>query len=268
MSTYEEAGQEMSFEMNERLRSELGWTEVSKGLSKVLIGYAVMLLGILVGLGLLLMSVYGMGEELKRSKMPSNTSMWQFYIGLAILGLVGIFGYGMIIAGQFRCMMGASERHGARWFMFFCITCLFFGPALNIAAGIACAQKPPEFQQGAQGLAEIQPTQTGQYVQMAGFAAWVLYSLLFVLFLRAVAKCLDSHMHVALVNFYLIFAGFLVAGTAFVQFGPKNLAVTRDLMVTLGIGWGICFLFYIFVIASVRGCITTTMARVRSPLEM
>jgi hypothetical protein len=36
----------------------------------------------------------------------------------------------------------------------------------------------------------------------------------------------------------------------------------------LGLGWIVCYLFYLLLIGSIRGCITESMDRVRSPLDM
>src|SRR5262245_34815760 len=125
-------------ELNERLRMETGWEDVGKGLSQILFGYLTLVLGIGIGVGLIVLSVGNMGHQPGRPPgRPSMASLWQLYIGLGVLSVVGLLSYLFILAGQFRCMLGAAERHGARWFMFACITCLLIGPGLNIASGIA-----------------------------------------------------------------------------------------------------------------------------------
>src|SRR5262249_44622668 len=139
---------ELSAELNERLRMEVGWQDVGKGLSQVLFGYVTIFVGVAVGVGLVLISPYGMGGQIRTGRTPSLASLWQFYIGMGILSVIGLIGYIIIIGGQFKCMMGAAERHGARWFMFACITCLLIGPAFHFTSGFAGLQRYPELKRG------------------------------------------------------------------------------------------------------------------------
>jgi hypothetical protein len=268
-----ELDQDLSYELNERLRMETGWNDVASGLARVLFGYLLFIVGVLVGVGLVVMSAFNslFAETTTRTGLPSIGSLWLLYIGLGILSIIGTFGYLIIMGGQWRCLHGASERHGARWLMFFCLTCLFAGPALNIAAGIGGGMtRGPDLQRGARTFREVRFTARARYMQLAGAAASALYTVFFLLFLRAVACCHGSQAHVTLVNFFLVFVAVLLAVTGYVGYLHFNNLIKEDSDPRLYVlaGWGVCFLFYLFLIGSIRSCILQSIARVRSPLDM
>ena len=268
-----ELEQDISYELNDRLRMETGWNDVASGLGRVLFGYLLFIVGVLVGVGLVVLSAFNglAAEGAARVGMPSIGSMWLLYIGLGILSIIGTFGYLIIMGGQWRCLHGASERHGARWLMFFCLTCLFAGPALNAAACIGGGlQRGPNLQRGARSFRDMKFSAQARYMQLAGAAAGVLYSVFFLLFLRAVALCHGAQAHVMLVNFFLVFVGTLVAASAYVGYLSFRDMIKdeNDPRLWLLAGWGVCFLFYLILIGSIRSCVLRSMARVRSPLDM
>jgi hypothetical protein len=270
-----ELDQDLTYEQNERLRMETGWNDVASGLARVIIGCLVALLGTAIGVGLVVLSaipgLFGESSFRVAGRLPSLGSLWMLYIGLGILSVVGVFGYLITLAGHWRCLHGASERHGARWMMFFCLTCLFAAPALNIAAGIGGGmQRGPDLQKGARTFRDIQFTARARYMQMAGAAASLLYSLFFLLFLRAVARCHASSAHVMLVNFFLVFVGVLVGLTVYVGYMSFRdlIREENDPRLWIAGAWGICLIFELFLIGAIRSCIIKSMARVRSPLDM
>jgi hypothetical protein len=267
-----EAEQDISYELNERLRMETGWNDVASGLGKVLLGWLIFVVGTMIGVGLIVLSAFNwMFSDAARTGAPSMSSVWMLWIGLGILSLVGTWGYLTIIAGQWMCLHGASERHGARWMMFFCLTALLAVPALNIASGIGGnMQRGPDLSRGAHTFREMRFSMSARYMQLASAAASLMYSLFFLLFLRAVARCHASPAHVMLVNFYLVFVGGLVAISAVVFWlgFQGRLPVDNDPRFWVIAAWGVCFLFYLFLIASIRSCIIKSVARVRSPLDM
>jgi len=267
-----ETEQEYTHELNERLRMETGWKDVSSGLAMVLWGYLVFFLGTLVGVGMVVYSAYGwlFGPGARAGRLPPLSTIWMFYIGLGILSVIGTFGYLIVMTGQWKCQHGAPERNGARWLMFFCLVCLLAGPALNIASYIGGMQRYPELSRGAGSLRQMRFTTTGHYMQLASYAASVLYSLFLLLFLRAVARCHNSPGHVMVVNLGLALVGGLVCLSGYLGFLSFRGAMPEDgiLQICTAIGWLVTFVFYLFLIASVRRCILRSMERVCSPLDM
>src|SRR5437588_8153263 len=96
-STHYEVEQDLSYELNERLRMETGWNDVASGLARVLIGYLVFILGAAVGVALLFASAFNWLTGGSRGALPSLGSLWLLYIGLGILSVVGTFGYLIIM---------------------------------------------------------------------------------------------------------------------------------------------------------------------------
>jgi hypothetical protein len=265
--------QDQELDLNERLRMETGWGDVASGLSKVLFGYGVLFLGTAIGFGLVAMGMWGMGviqEGAKKVAKPSNEALWQLYLGLGILSVIGLISYCIIVGGQFRCMMGAAERHGCRWFMFVCIACLFLGPAFEFASGAASWQSVSELRKNPSKMTEFQLNPLGQWLQLIGFGISMLYPLAFCLFLRAVAVCLRASSHVMLVNVFLVIGGGVVAATglALVEYRPGAKPMPQEHALMLGLAWGVMLLLYVALIAVMRVCIHTVLGQVKSPLDV
>ena len=125
-----------------------------------------------------------MEELARKNAKPSNGSLWQLYLGLGILSITGIISYGIIVGGQFKCLLHAPERHGARWFMFLCIACLFLGPTFHVASGIASWQALTELKNHPGKVQDFHMNPLGHWLQLIGFAISLLYPLSFTLFLR------------------------------------------------------------------------------------
>jgi hypothetical protein len=262
--------QDPEVEQNERLRMELGWGEVAKGLTQVLVGYGVLFLGMVIGIGLVVISMFGLRDALMKGGRPHNGDLWQFYIGLGIISVIGLISFGIVVGGQFKCMMYASERQGARWFMFMCMACLLLGPAFHAAAGIASRQALAEIKNNPAKMRDLQFGPFAHRMQMTGFVISMVYPLCFILFLRAIAACLRSPIHVMVVNIFLVFAAVLVAATGYVLYNhpPGSMVLPPVEALALGGGWLVLGVLYIMLIVLTRICITTVMARVKSPLEM
>ncbi|HYV35749.1 MAG TPA: hypothetical protein VE988_08600 [Gemmataceae bacterium] len=256
---------------NERLRMEMGWTEVAKGLSQVLFGYLTLFLGTSVGFGLVALALWGLGEAAgKKGAKVSNAVLWELYLGLGILSVIGLISYIIIVGGQFKCMMYAAERHGARWFMFLAIACLFLGPAFETASGIASWQAVQELKKNPGKFQDFHLNPLGQWLHLIGFCISMLYPLCFTLFLRAIAVCLRANIPVMVVNIFLVLATCLVAATGYTLYKHPAGGPTIPLQqaVLVGAGWGVVLLLYVGVICMIRVIIYGVMAQVRSPLEV
>jgi hypothetical protein len=260
-------------ELNQLLRMELGWNDVRGGLGRVLFGYFVFLVGTLVGTGMVIWSAWGwlIGENNSPSQLPDIGQMWIFYVGLGILSVVGTFGYLFILAGQWKCLLAAPERQGARWLMFFATTCLFLGPAVNVASFIGGVQRAPQLSRGVRSLGEMQFSLAGQYLQLTSAGAGLLYAVFFILFLRAVARCHDSRHGNGLANFCLVLVVLLVAGSGFwlytAFYGIPLRGELRQVPFLVAGGWLMSFFLYLYLIASVRRCIADSLNRIRSPYD-
>jgi hypothetical protein len=250
----------------DNLRAEFGWKEVADGLGRILLSYAVLITGTFVGIGLVVGSLY---LAMSPKRAPNDmTHVWVFYVGLGVLSLIGLFAYGMLLAGKWRCLLGAPERNHSKWLMFACMACIVMGPALNIVTGWAGLKKRPEFKQGAAGFKQVKYTELGGPMQIASVGLSLGAIVFFVLFLHSVARCFEDKACTALIALYLTFTALLTGASLYLIFAAPKLLIKPPVLMGLGGGWVISAIWYLVLIAKVRTCIIHGLKQIKSPLEM
>src|SRR5204863_2302728 len=134
-------------------------------LGKVLLGYAALSAGWVVAAAFL----YSCYLPILHGKTLRIEHVWYFYIGLAILKVSGLLAWGLILAGQWRCLMSSSERKGARWIIFFCMTCVVMGPVLHMVAWFGGLSTPIKWTGGPQAMqaVKLKFTLLGLYLMSA-----------------------------------------------------------------------------------------------------
>jgi hypothetical protein len=264
-------------DFNNQLRMELGWGDVASGLSKVLFGYGVLFLGTFIGVGLLMLSMYQLGDEFSKEvgkktlgQKASLGSLWAMYTGIGILSVIGLISYCIVLGGQFRCMMGAADRHGARWMMFLCIACVFLGPAFHFASGVSNWQQISELRNHPQRIETFQLNPLGQWLQLIGMCISMLYPMFFLLFLRAIGICLRIDWHVTMINIFLVVAALMVGATAYALavYHPGRKPIPAAHAGALVVGWFGILVLYVTVIAVTRVVIYKVRSQIKSPLEL
>jgi hypothetical protein len=254
--------------LDDQLRLECGWTDVARGLRQIVLGYVVLVAGILIGSLLVVMSAIEMGKTGRALGKMSVGGMWQFYAGMGLVSLSSLFSWGMVLAGKFKCLLNAPERHSARWLMFFCLAGALIGPTFNIAAGIAFTQRPLELKRGARGLAEIKLSKTGRVIQVIGMGCGLLSPLAFLLFLRAVARCLERKGVEQFLNGYFAVSVGLIALAGYLLFAPPTAGPRLLLyLAVLGLGWLGWGVTYLIASWFMNSCILQAVGNIRSPLE-
>jgi hypothetical protein len=249
---------------NTVLRMEVGWYEVRKGLNRILMGYFTLIGGVLFGFGLIVMTCM---MESGGKKFTTSQEVG-FMVGLGVWAITGFVSWGMLVAGHWQCLMNAPDRRGAKWLMFVCMTCVAIGPAMNAAASASGLNKNYDLiRQGPVGLRKLDTRSTAGFTQVTGTVLCLAASVLFILFLRAVASCFEDRARVGLSNLYLLFCLVLGGGTAYLIFGDPRLLAQKQIVQALGVGWLVCFIGYLFLIGSISRCINVGMRSIRSPLE-
>jgi hypothetical protein len=243
----------------EHLRFELGWSEVRGGLGLILRGYFI-IIGAAIILGMMIAIILFMSPA-ERAKIPWQVREVGPFLLLALFGLACLYAYGCIIIGHWRCLMNVPERCGAKWLMFACLTCILAGPALNFAAGYSGVQKQPKIEHGLSGIKEIKYTTEGLVMQIGSIAIQILGNVLFLLFLRAIARCFEDSTRVFLVNLYLGFTAVLLVGTVILPFAGVNPAMLMLYALGLGLGWLLNFFAYLAVVLIIRTGITAGLSR-------
>ncbi len=254
-------------ENDDHLRMEFGWKDVESGLGRILVGYTVLIGGLLFCAALVVISVLHIAKHPTTPKNPNLPHLWLLYLGLGLTSLVCPISYVLILMGKIRCALNAPERNGARWLMFACLTCILMGPALNVTAGVTGMKERPDIRRGPDGIMRIRFNNVGLGMQVAGGIIGLGSLLFFMLFLRAIGRCFLDRGRILHVNLYLFFLALLVAGTLYaILQGPKPLARPALLLALLG-GMVLAFFWHLVLIGTSRTCIARGLKQIRSPLE-
>jgi hypothetical protein len=251
----------------QQLQSEYGWTEVGKGLTRILIGYFIALVGTIMGIGVLMFAALG-HETQQVAKGNQNTMLLIVMLGGGLLVLSSLFSYGFILAGKWRCLMNAPERHAAKWLMFACLLCMVIGPVLNILFSLAGegANNYKQLRNVPEGAAVLKFDSVGSILQLLGTVLTVISSALFVLFLRAVGCCFNNRFLVTVIHLYLVYAALLIGITGQLVYTSPRTLTKPEVLLGWGAAWVIGGLGYVFVVFLTRICIAHGAGRIRSPL--
>jgi hypothetical protein len=243
----------------------LGWSEVRRGLGLVLRGYILVILSAIL---LVVSVVVILGMDAKdRAKIPWQIRDIGLFLGLGLFGLICLYCYGCVIVGYWRCLMNAPERRGARWLMFGTLTCILAGPGMSLASSLTGINKQPKFEKGVAGLRDFKMSQEATIMQVGSAGVQVLGSVLFVLFLRAVANCFNDRFRVTLLDIYLVFSLVLTAGTIGISLYVRDLDALIKYVPILGLGWVVNLFAYLVIIMIIRGGISKGLSKLTPPLE-
>jgi len=241
------------------LRFELGWTEVRSGLGLVLRGYILLMLCTVI-LVVTAVVLIGMGPR-ERAKIPWQVRDVGFFLGLGLFGLLCIYCYGCVLVGHWRCLMNAPERRGARWLIFGCLTCTLAGPALGVAANLTGVENKVKLERGLDGVKEIKMSKEGAIMQLGSAGVQTLGSVLFVLFLRAVANCFGDRWRVVVLDMYLALWIILTVGSFYLGFRTRDIEDLLKYAPLLGLAFVVTYIAYVTVIIIVRRGITKGLAK-------
>ncbi len=165
-----------------------GWQQIGAGLQLVAGGYCVLLLGSAVGGALIWLALSGPAA----GDSPSGRNPFPHLAALALV-LTAVCSYGLVLSGQWRCLMYAPQRHNAKELMYICFHCLIVGSILNgIGAWLDGGKTYAALQQGWAGLEELDVWSVGNLMQVGSVLLGVAGSLVFSRFLRNVAECFND----------------------------------------------------------------------------
>jgi hypothetical protein len=235
------------------------WKEVQKGLQFVLLGYCFLLLMVVPALVLVWHSQRDSKQWLFEKSLGLSPEDG-LVIGWGLAGLGTLVGYGSWLAGQWRCLGYAPQRHAAKEVLFASILCLFLGPiALVTAHFLGGADNYVLLTQGLHSLPAQTWGQTGSILQLVGLLLVLGNLLLFSAFLRAVVKCLAPAQSSQL-SAYFWFVAFLVGATVGLFWSPRN-----EVLVCLASGWAICLLWHLALIHVASRSVNTLLPAGNDP---
>src|SRR5262245_13173932 len=194
------------------------WQEVRQGLLLAVAGYfCVLLLGAPAPLFL---SPYGEDVAMDIGLRAEEAQD----VARVSLVVAGILGYGLVLAGQWRCLVYAPQSHGAREVLFAGLLCVLMAP-MAFAASLAFRGS------GAVGL-----------LQMAAGVLVLLSILLFTAFGQAVRRVLGYNRRRGAVTFYWGVA-FLAGGTLGAQLLAK-LSSHPEARAAVALCWALCLVWH------------------------
>jgi hypothetical protein len=253
---------------NNPLRIEYGWREVSGALTKILLGYFILVVGCIAGGCVFVVALRGRELEILPRGVSKNTTELLMILGGLLLGLSSLISYGMVMVGKWRCLMSAPERRAAKWLMFTCILCMLVGPVMHamFSVGGGGADNFRALKKGQDGVEDIKFEATGAVLQLVGLAISLSSTVLFVLFLRAVGSCFNNKFLVNSIHLYLLYLALLIGGTVKVALTGPKILLKPDVVMALSLGWVGFAVGYLVIIIATRICILNGLSRVQSPV--
>ncbi len=254
----------ISSDLNNALRAEKAWVEVARGLGKVLLGYAALIAGWLVAAAFL----YSCYAPILNRKPLKIEHMWYFYIGLAVLKITGLLSWGLILAGQWRCLMSSSERKGAKWVIFFCMTCVVMGPVLHMLAWFGGLSSTPIHRWGGpQAMQSATFSVLGKYLMCASLITSGLYKISFWYYLHTVASCMGASKAKLFVTGFILAVVGMAGFTCWWWLGHLHVNLFNDLQLWIAVGWVSVSVYWVVMIVVVKVAIEQSMAEVHNPMH-
>jgi hypothetical protein len=235
-----------------QFNGESGWQEISRGLGLVVWGYAVLVGGGLLGAGLIWVALddrlstgwAGATEQDRESALA---------LGTLTLGLTALLSYGLVLAGQWRCLMYAPDRQHAKELMYLCLNCVFLASGLNVVGVILDGTRSyAALQQGWEGVDGIDWWRAGNLAQLGSAVVGLFASLVFSQFLRNVASCFNDRARVRNVDLNLALVGLLLGGSAGTLVWVHRVTSKAEMLPWLVGGWLLCFAWHLWLVHSVR----------------
>lgn len=254
---------------------ELGWIEVYKGLWTIILAYAMTVANVGLVVGLLFWITQGFKKGQIRT---SGDDFTVIIIMAAILFLSSLASGYLILRGKWRCLVGAPERCGAKWWMFASMICVVAGPGLNMISGfIDDPQVPRAAREDNQGVIRINsPGQYAKaaaarnpagYAKLAGAIAATLGPIFLILFLRAVNLCVENPFGARMAELQVVFTILMGVAGIYLLFNIAKIKSMTTLLMWLGGAALFDGVWYLILIVSTITSIGAYMeASSRSPL--
>ncbi len=237
-------------------RQDSGWAELSDGMRQVAVGWGLLLAGSVLGGTVLWLGTAGYAYVQRWGNTAERGAI--LLLGVVILGLSAVMGSGSILVGQWRCLMHAPERKRAKELMLVCITCVFVGSLLTVVApflgGVLNYQTLQQgiSVQGLNGLERFRIFRGEKLLALVGVSLFLLGCLLFTQFLRAVADCLQRQSSVRNSDFFTLFMGVLVGGTAVAFLCVPEFTFRSNLLQAVAACWLLGIAWHVALISGVR----------------
>src|SRR5262245_43668366 len=234
------------------------WREVRQGLVLALLGFGLVLLSALAGLSL----VGRRGEAVVPSLGIDPDDAIPF--ALTVAGAGALVGHGVVLLGQWRCLVYAPQGCGAKELQFACLLSSLDAPAC-LAGGhfLSGRQVYALLAKGLLGLQPLDLVQGGGVPFVAAALLGLVSLLLFAAFTRAVARHLDDGDSVPCVRAYFWYVAFLLGGTGGLLAEAQR-STRLNVWPVLAGAWLLCVGFQAALLYRAARRISRALARERS----
>jgi hypothetical protein len=235
-----------------RFNQKSAWLGLHKGLGLVMWGCAMLVTG--GTLGLILLWQAGSQDPLLPWLEPYRSIL--LLIGVLTLALTGLLSYGLILIGQWRCLMNAPQQPNTREFLHVCLYSILLALILNVMGVCLDGSRTyAALQRGGVDLATFDAGSTGNLLQAGAAGLGLFSSLLFSQFLRNVARCFNARNQMGRVDTNLAFVALLLGGSIGTLFWSYRAAFRPEVLPWLLGGWLACVVWHLVLVSGVRGCV-------------
>jgi hypothetical protein len=211
------------------------WKGIRQGLSLAMLGYlgfvvlAVPCLVLALPRGGSIVELVGLDAEFASS------------LGWALVELGALGGYGLVLLGQWRCLVHAQQAHAAKDIQFACVLCGLLAPACFAASQyLGGADNYVLLGRGIGSLDDLRILAGGGVLQLVGVLIVLLNILLFTSFARAVRRSLGEPD--GGVKAFLWAIAFLVGSTVGFLLNAQYLP-SRNAWPVIGLCWLLCLVW-------------------------
>jgi hypothetical protein len=217
------------------------WRQVRQGLILALAGQPLTLVFGLAGLYLVAVPD---GPLAARLNLPLEDAS---LVGWILVG-GGLFGYLLLLAGVWRCLLFAPQSHGAKDLQFACLLCTLIVPVC-FGLSLYFGSKPvyAAVQSGPGDLLRLELLRPGPLLHLAGLGCGLMGVLLFSAFARAVSRCLNDADATRTVTWYFWFVAFLMGATVGLILQAKR-TTPYGMLPGLGTAWLLCLFWHALLI--------------------
>jgi hypothetical protein len=232
---------------------ETGWQGISKGLALVARGYLVLVIGGVLGLVLVGLAAPG-GLPLPGLKFARAVSDDLPLLGVLTLGVTALLSYGLVLAGQWHCLMYAPPRQSAKEQMYVCINAVLIACLLNVAGVWADGDRAyAALQHGWDETEQLDMHSPCVLAQLGAAGLGLFASLVFSQFLRNLAGCFNDRARMRSIDLNLVFVGLLLGGSVGTELFVQRLKA--EWLPWLAGGWLLCLVWHLLLVRGVRRCV-------------
>jgi hypothetical protein len=232
---------------------DTGWQEISKGLAVVVQGYLILVIGGVLGAVLVCLAVRR-GRPLPGLEFARGAGDGLLLLGVLTLGVTALLSYGHVLAGLWRCLMHAPQRHSAKELMYVCITAVLMASVLNVAGVWTDGERAyAALQHGWDERVQLDLHSPGVLLQLGSAGLGLFSSLVFSQFLRNAAGCFNDRARMRSVDLNLALVGLLLGGSVGTVFFVQRVAL--QLLPWLAVGWLLCLAWHLLLVRGVRRCV-------------